>query len=47
MGSVPETHSANYSTSEGIIGARWLLGGKRRVGKVTSSVVFFDQQVGT
>jgi len=30
----------------GIIGARWLVGGRRRLGKATSSVVvFFDEVI--
>ena len=29
----------------GFMGARWLLGGKRRAGKVTSSVVYFFEEL--
>ena len=33
-------------TVRGIVGARWLLGGNRRIGKATSSVVvFFDSML--
>ena len=48
MGTVSEIHGTNNTEVpvKGVIGARWLLGGKCRAGKVTSSVaVFFDKRI--
>ena len=44
---MPET-PGKYRTgrwSEGTMGARWLLGGARRLGKATSSIVMFFNEV--
>jgi len=42
--SLPKTHG-RHNTMRGIIGASWLVGGQRRAGKTTSSVVILLNRV--